>query len=81
MDKRVMTMRKTFYCPRCDDEPLLVIRQKDWARAICYECGWGQTFSPRPTEDELGGMIASAVAAAKVTSHPIANDTIQEYNN
>jgi RNase P subunit RPR2 len=59
-------MRKTFYCPHCDSEPLSVIRLKESATARCLECGWHCDFMPRPIEDELGGMIASAVAAAKV---------------
>lgn len=58
-------MRSRPSCPRCDEEELYVIRHENWIKLSCYECGWGETFAPRPTEDELGGMIASAVAAAK----------------
>jgi hypothetical protein len=61
-------MRKTYYCPKCDEEPLSVIHLKEWARILCQECGWGYTFAPRPTEEELDGKIAQAVTEAKVAA-------------
>ena len=52
-------------CPYCDYEPLAVIRDKNWVRIVCRECGWSHTFVPPPNEDELGECIEAVVTEAK----------------
>lgn len=58
-------MRKLTTCPRCEDEYLVIIREKGWARLLCHECGWSHTFAPKPAEEELVDAIEGVVAEAK----------------
>lgn len=64
-------MRKLTTCPRCEDEYLVIIREKGWARLLCHECGWSHTFAPVPSEAELGARVDEAIAQAKGEAHDL----------
>lgn len=58
-------MRKLIQCPSCNDEYLVIIRDPNWLRILCRDCGWSHTWTIPPAEDELDEAISAVVDAWK----------------
>lgn len=58
-------MRLHPMCPKCDEEFLLVIRDKTWAKLLCRECGWYAMLIPPPADADLNAAIERAVKEAQ----------------